>query len=101
MRAKILSIFAASMLLAAVSTEARAEAICAPREAAVKKLEVEFSEHLESVGIATGGVLVEIFTSSTGTWTMLYTDVYGMSCLMLTGDDWLSIASNKVKTSSL
>lgn len=101
MKSKIISLFAASLFLSTVSIEAKAETVCGPRETIVKTLETEFEERLESVGITTGGGLIEIFTSATGTWTILSTDVHGMSCLVLTGDDWLRIASYKVKTSSL
>lgn len=77
-------------LLVATSCDVQAQTICASRAEMVKKLEAEFHEKLDGVGITSSGSLLELFVSPSGTWTVLSTNVIGMSCLALNGKSWMS-----------
>ena len=64
--------------------------ICAPRAAIIEKLKAEFDEEPEAIGVTNSGGLFEILSSSAGTWTVLATGPNGVSCLVLSGDGWMS-----------
>lgn len=95
----ILSMIAASTLFIASPANAQEAPPCAPRAGIMEKLEVEFNEKLEAIGVTYPGSLVEILTSKDGTWTMLLTNGNGLSCIVMTGDGWLSVPPNHAKVS--
>lgn len=91
------TILAASalMVLAAGAAQAQrmqggSQQICAPRAALVEKLKSEFNEEPQSVGVTHSGGLFEVLSSESGTWTVLATGPNGVSCLVLSGDGWMS-----------
>lgn len=46
-------------------------------------------------GAAGAFAIMEIYASATGTWTVIVTDVTGMSCIVAAGEGWeTTIASN-------
>lgn len=64
---------------------------CLPHEIALKRLEQEYGEHKIGIGIGpTGKVVFELFTSESGTWTMLATTTNGLSCIVASGNNWTS-----------
>ncbi len=90
-------IFAASALMALTVSAAHAQQrmpggqqICAPRAALVEKLKAEFNEEPQSVGVTHSGGLFEVLSSESGTWTVLATGPNGVSCLVLSGDGWMT-----------
>lgn len=95
------TILAASALMALSAGAAYAQRmpggsqqLCAPRAALVEKLKAEFDEEPESVGVTHSGGLFEVLASSSGTWTVLATGPNGVSCLVLSGDGWMSKERN-------
>ena len=68
--------------------------LCAPRAAIVEKLKAEFGEEPEGLGVTDSGGLFEILSSTSGTWTVLATGPNGVSCLVLSGDGWMSKERN-------
>ena len=64
--------------------------ICAPRAQIVEKLKAEFNEEPQAIGVTHSGGLFEILSSESGTWTVLATGPNGVSCLVLSGDGWMS-----------
>lgn len=64
--------------------------VCAPRAALVEKLKSEFDEEPQAIGVTHNGGLFEILSSAAGTWTVLATGPNGVSCLVLSGDGWMS-----------
>ena len=72
--------------------EAAAQRLCMPRDEIVEMLDVRYSEAPIALGLASGGRLVEVFSSADGsTWTLLLTAPDGMSCLMAEGQGWSSL----------
>ncbi len=64
--------------------------ICAPRDAAVAELVGEFEEHVIGRGLSHNGqAMIELFRSETGSWTVMATDVNGVSCVIANGQVWL------------
>ncbi len=73
-------------ILLAGSAEAQGRA-CGPRDSVLERLEGDYGETRQSIGLAANAQMVEVFASpDTGTWTILMTSATGITCLMATGD---------------
>ena len=71
---------------------AAAQSACTTRSQAVKSLSETYSEAQVAAGIASNGRLVEVFTSANGaTWTIIFTMPNGTSCLVASGEGWISV----------
>ena len=83
----------ASCLCAALlaAHPANAQSRCAPRANIVMNLESRYAEHLAGVGVAGSALIVELFVSVTGSWTLISTSTSGVSCLVAAGEDWESV----------
>jgi len=81
---------AAVLLLAAIASPNTAEArsFCAPRDNIVKILDKKFSEKRLAIGLANQKGLVELYVSAGGTWSMVRTNVQGVSCVIASGHAW-------------
>ena len=64
---------------------------CGQRTNIVEWLEKQFDEKRSGVGISLKGRLVEVFTSESGSWTVLITFPGGPTCLILSGQNWYPI----------
>lgn len=87
---KALLIFALAISLLLCSPVA-AQTNCAERSEVITKLEQKFAEQPIGQGLLPSGILVEIITSQTGSWTLLLTYASGMTCVWMSGHDWQSI----------
>lgn len=59
---------------------------CAPREAVVGRLSESYGESRQSIGLAAGNRVVEMYASpETGTWTLLMTLPDGLTCILGAG----------------
>lgn len=82
------------ILLAAIAAALAAgpalagETLCGTRDSVLKQLASEYQEAPVGIGLASNGAVVELLTSSTGTWTLLVTMPKGSTCLMGTGEAW-------------
>lgn len=76
------------MIVALFTVAANAQAVCAARQDMVDNLKQTYGEQQSSVGISRNGAMVEVFTSPTGTWTIIITRPNGVSCLAATGQNW-------------
>jgi hypothetical protein len=62
---------------------------CAARAAVVERLQNQFGESRQSMGLGQNNTIVEVFASpATGTWTIVVTLPNGMSCLVASGESW-------------
>ena len=87
---------AAAVLLAAASAmpaaALAAPAACGPRAELVKELAKRYREAPVAVGLASNGTLVEVLTSDGGaTWTIMFSQPNGTSCLMAAGEEWQAL----------
>ena len=61
---------------------------CAGRSEIVKFLDSNFAEKLTAVGLINQNAVLEVYAAESGTWTLIVTDVHGISCVLLSGDNW-------------
>ena len=61
---------------------------CAERTEIIKQLTGKFAEAPISMGLTTGGSILEIFVSKTRTFSVIVTRPTGISCLIATGGNW-------------
>lgn len=64
---------------------------CLPHDSADEKLRAEFGEKVLGRGVSSDGTLVEIFLSSSGTFTVIKTTPKGMSCVVDFGEGWQTL----------
>lgn len=62
--------------------------ICGSRQDIVEQLGMQFAETQKAVGLLGEDAMIEIFVSDQGSWTILTTDVNGISCMMAAGEAW-------------
>ncbi len=80
----------------AVALPSPAEArVCGPRDKIVDRLTGKFQEKQTAFGLSGNGMLTELYLSEGGTWTIVFTDTGGTSCLMAAGEDWETTGLNK------
>ena len=72
----------------ALTSPALAQAQCGPREQIVKSLGENFKETPIGMGVTQPGQVLELFASSSGSWTMVVTTPNGTSCLIAAGENW-------------
>lgn len=78
----------AAMALSAVPAMAAEQ--CAARADMVKALGEKFHENPSAVGVVNPNVVLEVFVSDKGTWTILASDTKGQSCVISVGEGWES-----------
>ncbi|PDT01819.1 hypothetical protein CO666_23280 [Rhizobium chutanense] len=61
---------------------------CAARAEVINFLDRNFAEKLTAVGLVNQNAVLEVYASESGTWTLVVTDVHGISCILLSGDSW-------------
>ncbi len=67
---------------------AQAQNACALRQAVTDKLEQSYHEQASAFGLTNNGMIIEVFTSPEGSWTIFVTRPDGVSCLLATGENW-------------
>jgi hypothetical protein len=96
MRAYLTPITLSALLLAApaltVSDGAAAgQTRCGARADMVQVLGSRYKENRRVMGVVNARVVMEIFVSAEGTWTVLVTDTEGRSCITAAGDNWQEV----------
>jgi len=62
---------------------------CNDREVIADNLTNNFDEHRLGAGMRSETIIVEVWASlESGTFTVLFTDVTGLSCVLATGINW-------------
>ena len=67
------------------------DSVCVDRTKFIKRLKNKYAERQISNGINYNGVIVEIFASEDGHFTILATYPSGVSCLVASGDNWQDV----------
>lgn len=85
--------FWATMVVAAIAmsagaAQAKTAAQCAPRADIIKALGDKFHESNAGRGLINPNVVLEIFVSDQGSWTVLASDTKGQSCVLSVGEGW-------------
>ena len=89
-RARVGAALVVGGILTPTMADAQVTMACGLRGNLVSVLEKTYSERPVSVGIASSGSLVEVFTSESGTWTIIITNPGGITCLLEAGEGWQS-----------
>ena len=71
-----------------LSWPAISQTTCDQRTLIEQQLREQYREQRTAVGIMRDGTLVELFTSAEGSFTVIVTTVFGLSCVTLFGEDW-------------
>ena len=78
----------ASLLVLAGTAQAQ-QFRCLPHEEAARRLQQYHGESAKGLGIGNRGAsVIELFTSETGSWTILVTRTDGLSCITASGENW-------------
>ncbi len=67
---------------------ALAQPVCGSHQSIAESLKQSYTETPVSMGVTSGGGIIEVFSSPKGTWTLVITQPNGMSCLIAAGQDW-------------
>ncbi len=86
-----LSLVVAAFLWTVTAPPADAQAVCGPRAEILERLEREFAETPQAIGLSGDGALIEIVVSPSGGWTILATYPKRPSCVVATGKDWQTL----------
>ncbi len=86
-----LSLIVAAILWGATAPQAHAQALCGERTELLERLEQEFSETPQALGLSEDGALIEVMVSPSGGWTILVTYPKRPSCVVATGKGWESL----------
>ncbi len=88
------SILAIAMLLIIWATvqPVAAQTVCTTRSAVAEQLAGKFAEAPVAAGLESTGAVIEVFTSGDGsTWTIVLTRPEGPSCLVASGEAWMTL----------
>ena len=78
----------AAAAMASGTAAANAAAQCAARADIIKALGDKFHESEAGRGLINPNVVLEIFVSDQGSWTVLASDTKGQSCVLSVGEGW-------------
>lgn len=70
------------------ATEANAQMLCGQRAQIIDSIDKKYQERPNAFGISGDKLLVELFTSEAGSWTMIMTKPGGVSCILAVGQSW-------------
>ncbi len=65
-----------------------AQPVCGSHQSISENLKKSYTEAPISMGVTSGGGIIEVFSSPKGTWTLVITQPNGVSCLIAAGKDW-------------
>ena len=75
------------------STPAAAQRVCGDRGSIAGKLEFNYSEGPVAMGLSMDGSVIEVFASNSGSFTILKTHPSGVTCVIVTGENWEGMSS--------
>jgi len=98
---KILGCFIVALTALSVAgtsvVKAQGQQACGKRVDIVKLLAAKYNETRTARGVAQGAnSLVELFTTPTGSWTLVVTGLTGVSCLVSAGENWEAVPAKFV-----
>ncbi len=67
---------------------ASAQQVCGERAKLMTQLGEKYAEAPVAMGLTSAGAVIEVLTSSLGTWTFLVTYPTGQTCMVASGKSW-------------
>jgi hypothetical protein len=92
---------AATMTAYPATVPAQTQHNCASRDDVTHFLNTLHAEHLSAVGLVNPQTVAEIYVSEQGAWTIVVTTMAGVSCLVLSGEDWQNVAKPEAKADDI
>ena len=74
-------------LIAGTQTAAAAYR-CGPRDKIIEVLGSKYLENRQALGLSGNALVVELFVSAAGTWTVTSTNTQGVTCVIAAGEAW-------------
>jgi hypothetical protein len=71
--------------------EASAATSCGNHDDVAKALTSNYDETRHIMGVVSDQMVMEIYISPKGTWTVLVTDTSGTTCITASGEDWQNL----------
>jgi len=84
----VVTMVLASLAISAGAAQADAAGQCAPRADLIKALGEQFHESEAGRGLINPSMILEVFVSEQGSWTVLASDTKGRSCILSIGEGW-------------
>ncbi len=81
-----------------MAQSAAAQVPCGERGEIVKMLTEKYREQPRAIAIASQTNLLEVYSSTSGSWTILVTKPRGSSCIIAAGQSWEDIPAVKELT---
>jgi hypothetical protein len=78
---------------------ATAQPTCGERSSIIEMLAKKYHEQPRAMAIANQRMLLEVYASQAGSWTILLTHPNGATCIVSAGDSWEEIPDTKKFTS--
>ena len=92
----VCSLLAAGLLFSfPISLHAQVPGACAERGMLAERLGVKYAEKPVSMGLSADGSVIEVFASTSGTFTIVATQPSGVACIIVTGESWEGLPALK------
>lgn len=78
----------ASVLMIAGTAVAQAQQNCGPHSDLVAHFGEKYQEQQLGYGMTGNFAVIEVYSSASGTWTIIVTDLAGKSCIVAAGEGW-------------
>jgi hypothetical protein len=100
MKSCLVSLIALGAICAmTVPATATAMPTCGERSSIIEMLAKKYHEQPRAMAIANQRMLLEVYASQAGSWTILLTHPNGATCIVSAGDSWEEIPDTKKFTS--
>ena len=94
-----ITLLAILLALAPLSSSSAQPSLCMPHKKLAEHLNGKFKEKLVSFGVASGNkILVQLYLSKIGSWTIAAVNPNGMSCVVTVGNSWTQAPETLNKT---
>lgn len=85
-------ILAVVFVFVAIPAAKATDIFCKERPKVFENLDKHYQEYKIGSGLSSTGVMIEVFVSDEGSWTVLITRPDGLSCIASHGRHWRSIS---------
>ena len=87
-RRLLATVVAAGALTLGFSLPAESRIACGPHSKLTKALTGKYKEIRKGLGLVASQRVLEVYASPDGSWTVVMTDLNGISCIIATGHSW-------------
>ena len=87
-RSLLATVVAAGALTLSTYMPANAAMACGPHKKLTKALTGKYKEARKGLGLVASRRVMEVFVSESGSWTLVMTDLNGVSCIIAAGHSW-------------